>query len=135
MRSGAPKAREQVRGTCKSEERRELGRAAGELPEASSLYFTELNSNIHVLAQPARNWRLGLRYGRSGGRGGLLERQSRKTLGRGGGFFQGGREIGLTNVLGRCLRHLKPRTGLAGGLLGGNQGGADLHPPNLTKQG
>ena len=35
----------------------------------------------------------------------------------------------------RRLRHLQAGTGLAGGLLGGDQGGADLHRPNLAKQG
>ena len=38
-------------------------------------------------------------------------------------------------LLGRGLGHLQPGAGLAGGLLGGNQGGADLHPAKLTKQG
>ena len=83
-----------------------------------------------MLAHPGRGSRLRLRQG-WGGRRSLFQRQGQKTLGRGGGFFQGSGEICLR----RSLWHLQAGTGLAGGLLGGNQGGTDLHSPNLTKQG
>ena len=120
-----------VQWTIPSDERAELKRGAGELPEASSQPLpTSLNRYIHVLAHPGRDrcLRLGLRRDRGGH---LLQRQGRKTR----GFFQGGGEIGPIQRLRRGLRHLQAGTGLAGGLLGGDQGGADLHPPNLTKQG
>ena len=130
MRSGAPQAREQVQWTCESDERAELKRGAGELPEASSQPPPRLShSDIYMHAHPGRSSRL--RLGRKGSRGGhLLERQGRETR----GFFQGGGEIRLGRLL-RRLRHLQPGPGLAGGLLGGDQGGADLHQANLAKQG
>ena len=85
--------------------------------------MTILDRNIHMLPQArglSRLWGLG-RSCRCGQRS-LLERQGRKTF----GLCQCRREAWLL-----CgLRHGQPGARLAGGLLGGNQGGTDLHKRN-----
>jgi hypothetical protein len=90
----------------------------------------KLNRNIDVLTQPARRLcrcRLLDRLWR----GGLLERQGRKSRCDPAGLFQRGGEARLL----RRLWHLQPGARLTGGLLGGDQRGADLHPATLPKQG
>src|SRR5579872_5933934 len=86
----------------------------------------EQRAGSHALRRGGRRRRLGRRRG-----GGLFQRQRRKII----GLFQRGGKTGRGLVRLRDMGGLEPDLGLAGGLLGGDQGGADLHAPTLTKQG
>ena len=89
-----------------------------------------LDRDVDMHAQPGRGRCLRLGRSRRRSRRGLFQRQGRETSTRTCGLFQRGREIRLWR-----LRHVQAGARLSGGLLSGNQGGADLHWHRLAKQG
>jgi len=90
------------------------------------------NHDIDELAQPHTALLGRRRSGRRLRRSHLFQRQGRKAV-YSTSLAQGGREIGLWRGL--RLRHLQAGARLTGGLLGGDQSGADLHRQILPKQG